>query len=260
MTKDVFNLDSYFERINYTGSTEVNEDTLRNIHIAHTLNVPFENLDVFYKRPILLDETCLYEKIVLKRRGGYCFEMNGIFSTVLKKLGFKVTDLLARVAIGGMNYTAKTHQAIMVETGGYRWIADVGFGNDGIIAPLLLDEDAEQTQFAHSYRLANHHESVYTLQKKAGDVYSHLYAFTLDECCPEDFIMSNHFTSTFPESFFIKMRMCTMPSKEGRITLTDNMFKMIKNGNVFETAIENEEEFNLYLKEYFMLDLDLIKS
>ena len=260
MVNETFNLDSYFERINYAGSTEVNEDTLRNIHIAHTLNVPFENLDVFYRRPILLDETSLYEKIVMKRRGGYCFEMNGIFSIVLKKLGFKVTDLLARVAIDGVNYTAKTHQAIMVETGGSRWIADVGFGNDGITAPLLLDEDAEQTQYAHSYRINNQHESVYVLQKKEGDVYKRLYSFTLDECCSEDFLLSNHFTSTYPESFFIKMRMCTMPSKDGRITLTDNQFKVIKNGNVSETGIENEEEFNLLLKEHFRLDLNLIRS
>lgn len=259
MKDNIFDLDLYFERINYRGGTEANEDTLRDIHIAHTLNVPFENLDVFYKKAILLDEKSLFEKIVRNRRGGYCFEMNGIFSIVLKKLGFKVKDLLARVTRDGVNYTTRTHQAILVETGNKRWIADVGFGNDGIITPLLLEEGTEQVQFAHCYRLVNHSKFDYVLQKKTGDEYNHLYAFTLEECCPEDFIMSNHFTSTYPESFFSIMRMCTMPTKEGRITLTDDQFKVIKNGDVSEEPIKNDDEFNAVLKEHFRLDLDLIK-
>jgi len=259
MTDDVLNLDPYFERINYTGSTDITEDTLRDIHIAHTLNVPFENLDVFYRRPIRLDETSLYNKIVKNRRGGYCFEMNGIFSIVLKKLGFKVTNLLARVTMDGINYTTKTHQTIMVEVGGKRWLIDVGFGNDGIIAPLLLEEGTEQEQFAHTYRLITHSKFGYALQKKTEDKYNHLYAFTLDECDPEDFLMSNHFTATFPESFFIIMRMCTMPTKEGRITLTDNQFKVINNGNVTETPIADDDEFKAVLKEHFKLGLDLIR-
>lgn len=254
-----FNLGLYFERINYTGGTEVNEDTLRGIHIAHALNVPFENLDVFYGKPILLDERSLFEKMVRNRRGGYCFEMNGLFSFALKKLGFRVTDLLARVTIDGVNYTTKTHQVIMVETGNNRWIADVGFGNDGIMVPLLLEEGTEQAQFAHCYRLVNHSNFGYVLQKKTGDEYNHLYAFTLEECYPEDFLMSNHFTSTYPGSFFAIMRMCTMPTKEGRITLTDNQFKMIKNDDISEEPIKDENEFNIALKKYFKLDLDLIK-
>jgi N-hydroxyarylamine O-acetyltransferase len=117
MADETLNLDKYLERINYSGSTKATEETLHDLHVCHTLNVPFENLDVFYNMPPLLDEFSLYNKIVLNRRGGYCFEMNGIFSIVLKKMGFKVTDLLARVTIDGTNYTAKTHQVLLVETG-----------------------------------------------------------------------------------------------------------------------------------------------
>ena len=127
MKSAIFSLDSYFERINYRGSTEASEDTLRDIHIAHTLNVPFENLDVFYRRPILLDGASLYKKIVKERRGGYCFEMNGIFSLVLQEMGFKVTNLLARVTVDGIHYTTKTHQAILVETEGNTVAGRCGF-------------------------------------------------------------------------------------------------------------------------------------
>ena len=138
MTDQKFDLDAYFERINYSGSKEPTEEALNDIHTCHTLNVPFENLDVFYGKSPLLDEASLYSKIVNNRRGGYCFEMNGIFSIALREMGFRVTNLLARVTIDGMNYTSKTHQVILVEAGDKKWLADVGFGNDGITAPLLL--------------------------------------------------------------------------------------------------------------------------
>ncbi len=258
MKSDVFNLDAYFERINYKDGTEASADTLRNIHIAHTLTVPFENLDVFYKRPILLDEASLYKKIVADRRGGYCFEMNGIFSRALQEMGFKVTNLLAKVTVDGIHYTTKTHQAILVETGSSRWLADVGFGNDGLIAPLILEENTEQKQFAHTYRLVADSKLGYVLQKKNEDGFYPLYAFTLDECSPDDFLMSNHFTATFPGSFFLTMRMCTMPRKDGRITLTDTHFKVVKENSVSTSPIASESEFTELLKENFDLDLKLI--
>ena len=258
MTETSFSIDSYFERIDYNGRTDVSEETLYELHISHTLNVPFENLDVYYKKPVLLDEASLYNKIVKNRRGGYCFEMNGLFSFVLKRIGFRVTDLLARGTLDGIDYTAKTHQVLLVEINDKKWLADVGFGNDGIMAPLHLKEDQDQKQFAHTYHLLKDPTYGYVLQKKTEDKYVCLYAFTMNECYPIDFIMSNHFTATFPESFFKKMRMCTMPTREGRITLTDTQFKIVKNGSISVTAIENDDRFNAILKEYFKLDLKSI--
>ncbi|MBN1904198.1 MAG: arylamine N-acetyltransferase [Deltaproteobacteria bacterium] len=261
MTDEILVLEKYLERINYSGSTKATEETLRNLHICHTLNVPFENLDVFYSMPPLLDEFSLYNKIVLNRRGGYCFEMNGIFSIVLKKMGFRVTDLLARVTIDGLNYTARTHQVLLVETGNTRWLADVGFGNDGIIAPLLLDDEKGQKQFAHEYRVVKENRfNGFLLQKRAGDIFNSMYAFTIERCYPDDFVMSNHFTATFPGSFFKMMRMCTMPTKDGRITLTDTHFKVVKNGDISEKGLKNGEEFQNFLKQHFSLDLDHVKT
>lgn len=254
MPDEIFDLDAYLERINYSGDKNTSEETLRKLHIAHTFNVPFENLDVFYKRPVRLDEASLYRKIVKNRRGGYCFEMNGIFSAALKRIGFKVSNLLARVAIDDRYYTPKTHQVILVETENKRWLADVGFGNDGMIAPLLIEENIDQKQFAHVYRMIKDTTFGYVLQKKEEDKYRSLYAFTLEECYPEDFEMSNHYTATFPESFFIKMRFCTMPTKEGRITLVDNQLKISKNGFTEERPVKNNDEFKRYLGEYFRLD------
>lgn len=259
MSEIVLNIDQYFERIGYQGNAAVNEETLMDLHLAHTTNVPFENLDVFYGKPILLDEASLTKKIVHGRRGGYCFEMNGIFSLVLQKLGFKVTNLLARVSRDGVNYSARTHQALLVEIGDRSWLADVGFGNDGIMSPLKIEENVDQSQFAHTYRLVTHPEFGYALQKKEenGD-YRSMYALSLDGCYPVDFEMSNHFTSTYRESLFTQMRMCTMPTREGRITLTDYHLKIVTNGKVQERDIGGESEFKAFLTETFRLNLDQI--
>ncbi len=97
------------------------------------------------------------------------------------------------------------------------------------------------------------------MQERKGEEYHYMYAFTLEECYPMDFIMSNYFTATFPDSFFIKMKMCTIPTKDGRITLTDDRLKIVSNGKVTERQLNDEEEYNELLKKYFKLDLDRIK-
>lgn len=258
MPDEIFCVDSYLDRIHYSGKQNSSEETLRNLHVAHTLNVPFENLDVFYGNPVRLDEASLYRKIVENGRGGYCFEMNGIFSLALKKIGFRVTNLLARVSIDESRYSPKTHQVMLVETGNKLWLSDVGFGNDGLVAPLLMEENTEQKQFAHVYRIKKDSTFGYMLQKKEGDDYRNLYAFTLDKCYPEDFEMSNHYTATFPKSFFLKMRFCTLPTKEGRITLVDNQLKVIQNGSSRETSVKNDDEFKQCLGKHFGLALEKI--
>ncbi|AKN33767.1 arylamine N-acetyltransferase [Clostridium carboxidivorans P7] len=260
MSKKLFNISSYFERIKYEGGRDVSYETLCNLHMAHMMNIPFENLNVYYKKPVLLDMESLYNKIVENKRGGYCFEMNGFFSFILKELGFKVTDLLARVAVDGKFYSAKTHQVLMVEIHDKRWLVDVGFGRDGIIIPLLLAEGIEQQQFGRTFRLLKDPKFGYVLQNKVEDEYNNIYAFTLEECYPLDYVMSSHFTSTFHDSWFTKMRFCTMPTKEGRITLTDECFKAVENGQVSERNISNEAEFNELLKKYFGIDLEVIKE
>lgn len=252
------NIISYFERIKYEGKVDVSYETLYGLHVAHTLNVPFENLDVFNRKPILLDRESLYRKLVKNKRGGYCFEMNGLFSTILKEIGFKVTDLLARGTMDGKSYCAKLHQVLMIEIDDKKWLVDVGYGNNGITAPVLLEEGTDQHQFTHIYRLIRDAKFGYVLQKKEDDEYRYMYGFTLDECYPMDYLVANHFTSTFLDSFFTRIKFCTMPTKTGRITLTDDHFKVISNGQVTETKVSGDTEFSELLKKYFDLDWDLI--
>ena len=245
----------YFERIHYQGGTEVSYDTLYGIHTCHTLNIPFENLDVYEHQPILLDRDTLFHKLVDRKRGGYCFEMNGLFSIVLKELGFQVTDLLARVTMDGEHFFAKLHHMMLVELGEQKWLVDVGFGTEGITAPVLLEVGTEQQQFVHTYRIMTDPVFGYVLQRKVDGRFLSMYAFTTEECIPIDFVVSNHFTSTFPESFFVQTKFCTMPTKEGRITLTREYFKRVDHGKVIEQRITSDTEFQDLLVKQFGIDI-----
>ncbi|MDR2502403.1 MAG: arylamine N-acetyltransferase, partial [Oscillospiraceae bacterium] len=107
-------LSEYFERIGYTGGEKPSAENLRGLHIGHTMNIPFENLDVVAGLGISLAPQSLFDKLVTRRRGGYCFEMNGLFSSVLCSLGYPVTRLLARGAMNNGEYTAKLHEIMRV--------------------------------------------------------------------------------------------------------------------------------------------------
>ncbi|WP_303860644.1 arylamine N-acetyltransferase [Alkalibaculum bacchi] len=260
MSKDCFNIEGYLERINYKGSLDVSKETLYNIHMAHALSIPFENLDVYFKKPVYLDRESLYKKIVANKRGGYCFEMNGLLSIILKGLGFKVSNLLARITIdNGITYKAKTHQVLCVEIGDEKYLLDVGYGNNGLVAPILIEPGKEQEQFYDTFRIIEVEKYGYVLQRKVEDEFVYIYAFDLEECSPADFLMSHHFTSTFSESLFVNKKVCTMPTKEGRITLTDDHFKVEKDNKTSILEIEDDDHYNELLKEHFKLDLETIR-
>lgn len=258
MPNDLFNIDEYFERIGYSGGKELSYETLYGLHTCHTMNIPFENLDVYAGKPILLDPDSLFQKIVKNKRGGYCFEMNGLFSFVLKQLGFKVTDLLARVSRDGVAYGAKTHQVLMIEIGDEKYLADVGFGNNGITAPILFRENVEQHQFMNTYRIVNDLKHGYVLQRKVEGNFLNMYVFTLEECNPIDYEVSNFYCYANSNSVFRSMKFITKPTTNGRLTLTDNHLKILDNGSITEEVISSDEEYNMCLLRNFGIDWKLV--
>src|SRR5437763_17205555 len=150
--RDDMNVTAYLERINYHGATEPSAATLRDLHRAHLLTVPFENLDIHLGREIVLDDERLYSKVVERRRGGFCYELNGAFAALLSGLGFNVKKLAAGVGRADGSFGPMfDHMALMVELN-ERWLADVGFG-EGFREPLRLDEAGEQAQAFGAYRI-----------------------------------------------------------------------------------------------------------
>lgn len=257
----MINIDAYLERIRYTGKTAPCEETLRGLHQAHTLNIPFENFNAYFHRSVNLDLPFVFEKIVTHGRGGYCFEMNGLFAAVLETLGFTVRPLLARVSIDFQRiFGPKTHQVLMVEASGKRWLADVGFGKDGLVEPLLLDIRENQRQCSRIFRLDHDPDLGYILDCRTPHEDRCQYVFTLEACTKADYLMSNYFTSTHPDSLFVNRLICTMPTMQGRITLTDQHLKIDSPSGSETTPVRDQADFQEKLMAHFSIDLEKAKN
>ena len=132
-------LQAYFDRIGFHGEARTDAATLSAIHRRHLLGIPFENLDILLGRRVDLDEERIFDKLVRRRRGGWCYEMNGLFAWALETIGFDVTRLAGGVDRAQRGDDAVgNHLTLLVEAGG-EWLADVGFG-DGLFEPVPLAE------------------------------------------------------------------------------------------------------------------------
>lgn len=195
-------LDAYFRRIEYTGEQGATGAVLMGMHLAHATHIPFENLDVMLRRPIRLDLGSIESKLVYNQRGGYCYEQNLLFAAVLEQLGFSVTLLAARVRFGAQRILPRTHVALAVDTGGDRWLADLGFGSCGLLVPIPL-QVGEYQQFAWTYRL-DREGDFWVLRAPVGGVWQDLYIFNLEPQLAVDFEPPNHYVSTHPDSRFVQ--------------------------------------------------------
>ena len=149
-------INAYLQRINYHGSLAPTAETLRALQVAHLLAVPFENLSIHTGEPVVLEDEALFEKVVGRRRGGFCYELNGLFAALLRSLGFKVEMLSAGVANAegefGPDFDHMTLLVTLNDKLEERWLADVGFG-DSFREPLLLNERGVQRQGERDYKI-----------------------------------------------------------------------------------------------------------
>ncbi len=169
------NIAAYLNRVGYTGPAEPTPDVLRELHRCHMLTVPFENLDIGLGRKIVCDEAAFVRKIVDRRRGGFCYELNGAFAGLLRGLGFKVTLLSACVPRGdGTDGPEFDHLTLRVDLD-EPWLADVGFG-DSFTEPLRLIVGAEEVQGERRFRITEEVGSLYMEMAEAGANWRRQYA------------------------------------------------------------------------------------
>jgi N-hydroxyarylamine O-acetyltransferase len=164
--------------------------------------VPFENLDIHLGRTIVLNEGSFYEKIVRQRRGGFCYELNGLFAALLRKLHFQVTLLSARVYNGDSPGPEYDHMTLLVQLE-ERWLADVGFG-DSFIDPLRLDDPAEQYQHGIRYRIDREGETWKVMERRPGADWAVTYQFDLQPRQLEDYSDMCLWHQSSSESHFTK--------------------------------------------------------
>ena len=246
---------AYLERINYTGSLAPTAETLRDLQVAHLLAVPFENLSIHAKEPIVLDDEALFTKIVERRRGGFCYEANGLFAALLRELGFDVAMLSAGVANAEGGFGADfDHMALMV-TLDERWLADVGFG-DSFLEPLLLDERGEQVQGERAYRILPDGAHLILSRRDKGEDWEAQYRFTLQPHEYADYAGMCRYHQTSPQSHFTKARVCSRATREGRITLSEmRLITTSKHGGRQERILTSEEEYADTLREHFGIEM-----
>lgn len=187
------NLEAYLKRINYAGSIAPTLETLEMVHRLHPAAIPFENLDPLMERPVRLGLSDLEQKLIVERRGGYCFEHNLLLKAVLETMDFSVTPLAAGVLWTheeGYEPAALSHMALLVDLGGVPYLADVGFGGQVMTAPLKLRAGLEQQTPNERYRLTGG-EPVWQLDSEIAGEWKPLYRFELTPRSFDDFVAMN---------------------------------------------------------------------
>jgi N-hydroxyarylamine O-acetyltransferase len=217
-------LDAYFARIGYHGPARADLETLRALHALHPAAIPFEAVDVLLGRGVDLAPEAVDAKLIAARRGGYCFEQNGLFRRVLTALGFEVEGLIARVLWMRPPDGSKpglSHMALRVQIGGEPWLVDVGFGGCVLTQPLRMVMDVAQPTAHEPFRLRQVGREM-LLEAELSGAWSPLYLALPDPAEDADYEAGNWWTSTHPGSLFRNHLLAARTTPQARYTLMGN--------------------------------------
>jgi len=245
-------LDAYLRRIEYSGDLRPTHAVLEALHLAHASHIPFENLDIHLGRPIRLDLASLQAKLVAGGRGGYCFEHNLLLAAVLQRMGFAVTKLAARVRYGAQRTNPRTHMLLLVVCDDTAWVADVGFGLDGLLRPVSLGQGGASEQFGRRYRVTPERD-LYVLQSFESGSWADLYAFSLEPQEQADYELANYYTSTHPDSRFVQTLTVQRTTPQVRSLLRDHELSVDDGHSVTTRTLAGDDELLEVLAEVFGL-------
>ncbi len=239
LTAQNFTLTGYLSRIGFDTEPKANLETLRAIMSRQLQTVPFENTEVIAGRIPSLAPEDIVTKIVAHNRGGYCYEVNGLFAMALCAIGFKWYFAGARP----MTYAErrpKTHMVVVVELDGVLWLCDCGFGGYGLRAPIEIADGACATQDNDSFKVELK-EGEYLLSSLVADEWTKQYAFALFPQEWIEFSLANYFNATHPNAIFTQKKIAVMQTPKGRKILLDDELKIIENGVMQKQIVRYEE-------------------
>lgn len=244
----------YFKRIGYNGDPSPTFEVLKELQKKHLFTVPFENLDIHYGNRIDLDIENIYDKIIHRNRGGFCYELNGLFYELLESIGFQATIVSARVyKKEEKDYTPEfDHLAIIVQLDKTDYLVDVGFG-EFIFSPLNTEVNHLQHDLRETYRVDQYDRTHMQVSRQENSKWVPEYIFSLRERALQDFAGMCHYHQTSSESHFRQKKICSLPTDSGRITVTSDKVKIKQEGGIDEHELKNEEEFRAALWEYFRI-------
>jgi N-hydroxyarylamine O-acetyltransferase len=259
MSAAPFDLDNYCARIAYDGPRAASLTVLQAIVLGHARAIPFENLDVLLGRGISLAPEAIADKLIGRRRGGYCFEHNTLLLAALRRLGFHADGLAARVTWNQpAGFVApRAHMLLAVELPAGRYLADVGFGGLTPTAPLALRTGIEQTTPHETFRLDAAEDDFRLCVRRRG-AWQSLYRFTPEVQAPVDYEVANWFTATHPRSVFVNHLMMARADAGLHYTLFDDKFAIRRHDGPSERRqLQGPADLGEVLAEYFGIVLPL---
>lgn len=251
---EALDVDRYLRRIGYEGDLIPSAETLRSLQLQHHYSVPFENLDIHYGVPITLDLGRIEEKIVRNRRGGFCYELNGLFAALLEQLGFAVSLLSARVARPDGSFGPEFDHLVLHVDLDEPWLADVGFG-DSFRAPLRLAPGVEQPDTGRVYRIEDDGAQLVLNERRPGEEWKPQYAFTLQPRALENFTAMCIIQQTSPDIHFTQHRVCSIATSDGRVTLADDRLIITTPSGRDERPLLDDTAVATALREHFGITL-----
>lgn len=226
---------------------------LRQLHRQHQMVIPFENLDVHFRRPITPDVRKIFNKIIPTKRGGFCYELNLLFYHLLVHLGYDCQLISARV------YRKETeeygpdydHMALLVKIQQTVYLCDVGFG-DGFIYPKKIELESLQMDMNRYFKFFTDPDNNYFIKKSSDAVnFETLYQFRFQMREPIEFLDQINFKQSSPESPFVGKKIITVLTPEGRITLSDSKLRIQERGEDVQIPVLNEDDFFTKMEEHF---------
>jgi N-hydroxyarylamine O-acetyltransferase len=250
-----FDLQQYLKRINFQGEIKLNLEGIKKLMQSQIFSVPFENIDVQAGKVISLIGDDIVNQIVNKNRGGYCYQINGIFSLMLQEIGVSHYYIAVRPLVNpGQN--AKTHLAIIATIENEEYLIDLGFGGNSIRKPLKLNEIGMEIQHDFdTFTLVKTEDNEFLLQILIGKKWSNLYSFDLAPQRWIDFKPANHYNYSHPDSTFVKNLIVVLQNPLGKKILFKNSIKSVTNGTAEVVSFE-EEQLESILKSEFNLKIN----
>lgn len=249
-----FDLQQYLNRINFSGEIKLDLAGIKILMQSQLFSVPFENIDVQAGKTISLIGDDIVNQIVTKNRGGYCYQINGIFSLLLQEIGLPHYYIAVRPLVNpGQN--PKTHLAIIATIEGEEYLIDLGFGGNSIREPLKLSQaGTEIQQDFETFTLVKTEDDDYLLQIKIGNEWSNLYSFDLTPQRWIDFKPANHYNYSHPDSFFTQNLIVVLQNPLGKKIVFKNAVKSVTNG-VTEVIPFEDDQLDTLLKTEFNLNI-----
>lgn len=248
----------YLKRINIKEKIDVSYRTLKKLQNNHLRYIPYENIDSINGHMSSLEHKDLFNKIIIKNRGGICFELNGLYNWLLEKLGFQVVSYAGRFISNEEEVEMRRHRVIVVTIGDKKYLTDVGVNSESFRNPMLLQEEIVQFDGKNNYKLTIDKLYGWVLwQKKPNKEWQKIYGFTEEPQLDVDFIMPTFYCDYHPTSIINKFKKVSIFTDESNITIWGNNLKFYASGRVFKQInIKSEEELREYLFKYFNIKVD----